>query len=54
MKTPGQIAYEGYWNSSHGKSLISGDALPKWEDQLPDIRECWEDAANAVLMGVDV
>jgi hypothetical protein len=49
MKTPGQIAYEGYLNYSGGKSLITEVTLPLWEDQDPKIQNAWEAAAKAVL-----
>jgi len=52
--TPGQICYEGYCQQSGGKSLVSGAALPAWPDLPADIKEAWERAASAVIMGVDV
>lgn len=48
MKTAGQIAYEGYFHYSKGKSLVSGAPLPEWGQQAPGIREAWEAAAMAV------
>lgn len=50
MKTLGQIAYEAYYKTSYGVSLISGVALPPWKDQRPEIQEAWEDAAVAVCV----
>jgi hypothetical protein len=47
-KTIGQIAYEGYYESCGGKSLISGAQLPQFHEQREDIRNAWEAAANAV------
>lgn len=45
----GQIAYEGYCESSGNRSLISGAELPKWDDLKPEIREAWNAAARAVI-----
>ncbi len=49
MKTFGQIAYEAYYKSSGGKSLVSGVPLPAWEAQSARIRLAWEAAAQAVI-----
>ena len=49
MPDYGKIAYEAYCLSSEGRSLISGAALPKWENLRDDIRNAWEAAAMAVL-----
>jgi hypothetical protein len=49
MKTKGQVAYEGYFDSCGGKSLISGAPLPTWDSQAENIKEAWEDAASAVI-----
>lgn len=48
IKTLGQVAYEAYYHVSKGKSLISGAALPEWEQQDPKICMAWEVAAQAV------
>lgn len=50
-KTAGQLAYEGYCKSSRGKSLISGEPLPTWDQVKPEIREAWELAAQEVING---
>jgi hypothetical protein len=49
MKTPGQVAYEAYFNHSSGKSLISGDPLPAWSATSAPLKAAWEAAATAVL-----
>lgn len=49
MKTMGQIAYEGYLNFSGGRSLISGQPLPKWDEQSGEIKSAWEAAAGAAI-----
>lgn len=46
----GRVAYEGYRAASDGKSLVSGEPLPTWGEQAPEIREAWRAAADAVLM----
>ena len=48
-KSYGQIAYEAYFEKSGGKSLISGQSLPGWDDQAPAIQEAWEAAAQAIV-----
>jgi len=47
-KTLGQIAYEGYCETTGWKSLVSGAVLPQWEDVNNSIKEAWEAAAKAV------
>lgn len=44
----GRIAYEGYCEYTDGKSLISGQPLPKWEDLRREIRNAWECSACTV------
>ena len=46
--TPGKIAYNAYYAYSDGKSLVSGQPLPTWEDQADEIKEAWESAGDAV------
>lgn len=48
MKSFGCIAYEAYYESSLGKSLVSGAELPAWQDLPIGIRNAWERAADAV------
>ena len=45
----GQVAYEGYRQRCDGRSLVSGEALPAWDDLPPVIAEAWEAAAEAVV-----
>lgn len=49
MKTSGQVAYEAYYQSSYGVSLITGVPLPKWENQRLEIQLAWEACAEAVI-----
>ena len=48
-KTMGQVGYEAYGESSSGKSLISGQPLPDWEDLKTTIQDAWEHSADAVI-----
>jgi hypothetical protein len=43
----GKIAYEACRKQSGGKSLISGDELPTWEELPPNIQRAWEDIQQA-------
>jgi hypothetical protein len=45
-----QAAYEAYRQTVGGRSAITGDELPTWAQQRPDIREAWRAAADAVIM----
>jgi hypothetical protein len=49
VRTPGQVAYEDYYETSYGIQLLTGVRLPIWRDQLPEVQESWEAAALAVL-----
>ncbi|HEX4713347.1 MAG TPA: hypothetical protein VH164_00305 [Ktedonobacteraceae bacterium] len=46
-KSLGQIAYEAYLAYSGGKSLITGDELPPWEECLEPIKHAWDASAHA-------
>ena len=46
----GRIAYEGYFGASDGKSLVSKEPLPPWEELPEDIRLAWTVAAAEVLL----
>ena len=37
-KRVGQVAYEAYCEFSEGRSLVSGAALPAWENLTPTIQ----------------
>lgn len=52
-KSYGQIAYEAYFSCAGGKSLVSGQSLPSWEQQKDEIKNCWEEAAGAVIEQLD-
>jgi hypothetical protein len=38
----GQLAYEAYVQHSGGKSLVTGDLLPSWEELSPDVKAAWQ------------
>lgn len=44
----GQVAYEAY-GDSRGWRVFSGDQMPSWDEQVPELREAWEAAAQAVV-----
>ncbi len=46
---PGKVAYEAYRKFSDGKSLISGQTLPLWEEQSPQIQNAWKAAGLEVM-----
>lgn len=52
VHTPGQVAYEGYAESSGNVSLISGAELPRWDALTPAIQDGWEAAGAAVATEV--
>ena len=46
----GRVAYAAYVEAVGGKSAISGEPLPTWDAQRPEIREAWRMAWDAVFM----
>lgn len=52
MPDTARIAYEAYARSTGGKSLVSGDALPAWDDLPQAIRWAWDAAAQAVIRAI--
>lgn len=53
-KTPGQIAYEAYCETTGWKSAISGAPLPQWAEVKPEIVAAWENAAAAARKPVAI
>jgi hypothetical protein len=45
----GQRAYEGYRDKSEGKSLVSGDPIPLWDDLPDSIKNAWAQAAFCAI-----
>jgi hypothetical protein len=48
----GKIAYDAYFKYSEGKSLISGQPLPTWENQDSRIQQAWQAAGQNVIDAV--
>jgi hypothetical protein len=53
MPNYGQVAYEAYSVKTGGKSLVSGDRLPSWDDLPEQVQVAWEAAAQAVIDAED-
>lgn len=52
---PGRVAYAGYCQATDGKSLVSGEPLPEWDQLSEAIQRAWmaaADAARAARAGV--
>lgn len=47
--TFGQIAYQAYYDASSGKSLITGEPLPRWDQVDERIQAAWNWAGMAVI-----
>jgi hypothetical protein len=45
----GRIAYDAYCMNTGGKSLVSGDDLPLWDDLRDQFKTAWIAAAHAVV-----
>lgn len=44
----GMIAYNAYCESTGWVSAVSGESLPDWTEQSPEIRAAWNAAAEAL------
>lgn len=53
LETVGQLGYTTYCRAAAGRSLVSGDELPAWEDLQPETRAAWCKAADAVATYTD-
>lgn len=49
MSDIGQVAYEGYYTATNGKSLVTGSDIPGWDKLPDDIKDAWHTAAAAVV-----
>lgn len=49
----GKIAYDGYVYNTEGKSLITGEELPKFEDLPVEVQTAWASAAVSVISAFD-
>lgn len=45
MSKVGKFNYEAYREFSDGKSLVSGEPIPAWDDLPQEIRSAWDWAA---------
>lgn len=45
----GRRAYEAYVEAARGRSLVSGDPLPKWDDLDQAVRAGWAASARSIL-----
>lgn len=52
MNKYAKIAYDGYKSNSKGKSLISGQELPEFENLPANIQEAWAAASKAVRLEI--
>lgn len=52
MENIGKIAYDAYREKAGGRSLVTDDVLPFWEDLTPAVRDAWDAAAEAVSLFV--
>lgn len=48
MVNLGKIAYDRYREKAGGRSLVSDDPLPFWDDLGQPVRDAWDAAALAV------
>ena len=48
-RTLGEVAYQAYCEESAGKSLVSGQDLPRWEGLSSDIQDAWIRAALRIF-----
>lgn len=46
---PAQAAYQAYSEGAGGRSLVSGQPLPTWQDVKPEVKEAWRAAAAALV-----
>lgn len=45
---PGRIAYDAYCATTGRRSAVTGESLPTYDEQRPEIREAWDVAGQAV------
>ena len=46
----GRAAYKAYFDAVGGRSVVSGDPLPFWDQMESNTREAWRAAADAAVM----
>lgn len=47
--SPGRTAFEAYAERAGGRSLVTGQDIPPWDNTRQEVRDAWEAAAEAVL-----
>lgn len=50
----GRAAYLAYCTATDGRSAITGDVLPPWDQLMPELREAWRAVADGVQMVISV
>jgi hypothetical protein len=50
----GSVAYAAYRVAVGGRSAITGELLPTWDGQDPEIRAAWRAAADGVRMYLEM
>lgn len=45
----GEVAYAAYCAQTDGRSAVTGEPLPAWDEQRQEIRDAWDAAAAAVV-----
>jgi hypothetical protein len=50
----GRAAYLAYCAATDGRSAVTGDVLPPWDQLMPEVREAWRAAADGVQMVISV
>ena len=53
MESYGEAAYNGYKESTGGKSLISSDELPEWAELAEEVKTAWNEAAESVILATE-
>ena len=48
-----RIGYNAYSQFAHGRSVVTGDPLPTWENLPLNIRDAWKCAAEAIIFKND-
>lgn len=48
MEDLAKVAYEAYCRSTGGRSAVTGEPLPAWEDVTREVRDAWDAASQAV------
>lgn len=52
MESLGKVAYEAYCERTGGRSAVTGERLPEWEQVQPVVQDAWDAAGRAVASTV--